>query len=537
MRPTRPQSVGHGIALHPAIGPVLVSLAYYLGAQVGFALQSPNAPQSVLWLPNSILLAVLLVVPYRTWPAYLVAAFPAQMLVAWGSGQPAIVMALLYVTNCADAALGAFLVRRAVGHGPFQFDSLRSTVVFVTRASIATILLSFADASISVATGWSDNAYAAFVTRVRSNILTHLIAVPAIVDLTVIDWRRVRGARLVEAAILTALLAATCLVAFGRSAGSQGFPAVLNLPLPMLLWAAARFGPGGIGCAALLVAGVASWDALHGRGPFSANPPLQEVVSLQLFLLANAIPLLFLGAVIRERNRAADALRGSEAALRQSYARVRALARRLMTAQERERARIARDMHDDFNQQLAALAIGISHLRQRKPAGAADLDETLRTLHQRTVALIEQVRSFSHDLHPGTLGHVGLAAALRNHCAIVAHEQGLEVNFVSNDDLSTIRGETAICIYRIVQEGLRNVASHADVKEASVSVVKTQDDLQVTIADSGRGFEPESVAATGGLGLLSMEERARAAGGSFTITSGRGRGTRVQVHVPVEARA
>ena len=76
------------VVAHGAVGPVLVFAAYYLGAQIGFALQSPNAPQSVLWLPNSILLAVLLIVPFRRWPVYLAAAFPAQMLVSVGTGAP-----------------------------------------------------------------------------------------------------------------------------------------------------------------------------------------------------------------------------------------------------------------------------------------------------------------------------------------------------------------------------------------------------------------------------------------------------------------
>ena len=519
--------------MHAAVGPVLVSAAYYFGAEVGFALQSPNAPQSVLWLPNSILLAVLLIVPYREWPAYLLAAFPAQMLVGWGTAQPLVTMALLFLTNCADAALGAFLVRRTLGDVPFRFDSLKSTVVFALGAGIATMLLSFADASVSVGTGWSDNLYAAFVTRVRSNILTHLIVVPAIVDLLLVGWRTIRPVRFVEAGALAMLLGATCAVSFERVAGSHAFPAVLNLPLPLLLWAAVRFGPGGIGWAALLVAGVASWYALDGRGPFSSRSPLEEVVSLQLFLLASAIPLLFLAAVIRERDRAADALRRSGSALGESYARLRKLAGALIAAQERERASIARDMHDDFNQQLAAVAIGISHLRQQAAAGPADLDGTLRMLHERTVALTERVRSFSHDLHPGMLGHVGLAAALRSHCAHVA-QQGLEVSFAASDDLSAVPREAAVCVYRIVQEGLRNVARHADVMQASVSVSRRGDLLQLTILDNGRGFEPEAAAAGAGLGLLSMEERARAAGGSLTITAGTGRGTRLHVHLPVQ---
>ena len=157
---------------------------YYLGAQIGFLFQAPDAPQSVLWLPNSILLAVLLAVPFRAWPAYLLAAFPAQMLIAWGTGAPALTMALLFTTNCADAALGAFLSRRFSGvDGPFRFDGLRSMVIFAAfGATLATLLLSFADAGISVATDWSTSFQAAFVTRVRSNILTHLIVVPALID-------------------------------------------------------------------------------------------------------------------------------------------------------------------------------------------------------------------------------------------------------------------------------------------------------------------------------------------------------------------
>src|SRR5688572_27746868 len=98
----------------PAVCPVLTSAVYYLGAQIGFALQAPNAPQSVLWLPNSILLAMLLIVPFRKWPVYLAAAFPAQILVSVGTAAPPLTLSLLFVTNCADAALGAFLVRRII---------------------------------------------------------------------------------------------------------------------------------------------------------------------------------------------------------------------------------------------------------------------------------------------------------------------------------------------------------------------------------------------------------------------------------------
>src|SRR5262245_64214192 len=97
-----------------------VSLAYYFGAEIGFAFHAPSSPQSVLWLPNSILLATLLLAPMSQWLPYLAAAFPAQILVGWQSSAPMLPIGLLFVTNCIDAALGAFLVRRLVLR-PFRF--------------------------------------------------------------------------------------------------------------------------------------------------------------------------------------------------------------------------------------------------------------------------------------------------------------------------------------------------------------------------------------------------------------------------------
>lgn len=529
-----PQAFLQRVAAHSAFGPLVVSAAYYLGAQIGFVLQSPNAPQSVLWLPNSILLAVLLIVPSRRWPAYLAGAFPAQMLVAVGAGAPPLTMALLFLTNCADAALGASLVRRVTrSQGPFVFDGLAATAIFVVfGATLPTLLLSFADAGVSIATGWSNSYYAAFVTRARSNVLTHLIVVPAIVDLVRRDWR-VRTPRVVEGVALTGLLLVTCGLAFSRSAGSPAFAAVLYMPLPLLLWAAFRFGPGGIGWGALLVSMVASWNVLHDRGPFLTRSPIEDVVSLQLFLLASTLPLLFLSAVIRERDRASLAVRASEEALRASYGRVRELAGKLIAAQETERSRIARDMHDDLNQQLAALSLSFSSLRRRS-LETSDLNDALRDLQERIIEVIGHVRDFAHDLHPGTLDHAALVAAMRTHCADFSRQHGLDIHFNSDETFAPLSRDVAVCLYRVLQEGLRNIANHAEVREASVSLTQTRQLVALTIVDRGRGFDPDAGAARRGLGLLSIEERARLVGGTITITSTHGAGTAIHLRVPVQ---
>jgi two-component system sensor histidine kinase UhpB len=253
-----------------------------------------------------------------------------------------------------------------------------------------------------------------------------------------------------------------------------------------------------------------------------------------LFLLASTLPLLCLSAVIRERDRASLAVQESESALRESYGRVRELAGRLITAQEVERSRIARDMHDDLGQQLAALSISISAIRRRS-LQPAELNDALRGLQERTGVVVDHVRDLSHDLHPATLEHVGLIPALRTHCADFARQNRLDVRFSSDGTLAPLPRDTAVCLYRIVQEGLRNVAKHAGVRDASVSLTQTPDLVELTIVDHGRGFDRDDAAARGGLGLLSIEERARLVGGTFKVTSAPDQGTALHVQIPARA--
>jgi len=281
---------------------------------------------------------------------------------------------------------------------------------------------------------------------------------------------------------------------------------------------------------------VATWNVLHESGPFFSRSPLEDVVSLQLFLLASTLPLLCLSAAIRERDRASLTVRESEAALRGSYGRVRELAGKLITAQELERSRIARDMHDDLGQQLAALSISISALRRRS-LQPSELNDALRALQERIGAVVDHVRDLSHDLHPATLEHVGLIPALRAHCADFARQNRLDVRFSADGALAPLPRDLAVCLYRIVQEGLRNFANHAGVRDASVSLTQTPHFVELTIVDRGRGFDQDGAAARSGLGLLSIEERVRLVGGIFNVTSTRDRGTALHVQVPVRALA
>jgi signal transduction histidine kinase len=241
--------------------------------------------------------------------------------------------------------------------------------------------------------------------------------------------------------------------------------------------------------------------------------------------------------LVLERKRAEAAVREQEAALRLSYERIQELAGRLITAEEAERKRIARDLHDDINQQLAGLSIALSGLKRRIGEHDQDtLEVSLTMLQQRTIGLADSVRRLSHDLHPGVLQQVGLTAALEAHCAGFRQQHRIDVTFRAAEDLAAISPEVSLCLFRVTQEVLRNVAKHARARRVQVVLAREDDRLTLTIADDGRGFDAADVRRTGGgLGLLSIEERTRLVNGSVRIESGAERGTTVLIAVPMKS--
>ena len=205
-----------------------------------------------------------------------------------------------------------------------------------------------------------------------------------------------------------------------------------------------------------------------------------------------------------------------------------------MTAQEEERRRIARELHDGVNQDLAALSIALSVLEDGLPEGTpADRRHEVARLQARTVELAEAIRHLSHELHPGILQYAGLAAALRSHCREFEREHGLAVTFRADDDLGTVPADVALCLYRVTQEALKNAAKHAKARQVWVTVARDGADLVLTIRDDGRGFDLAEARGRGGLGLISLDERVRLAGGRLAIDTQPQRGTTIRVVVPL----
>lgn len=291
---------------------LLVALAYYLGAKIGFALTLQPHPISVLWPPNSILLAALLLTPVRFWWMILLAAFPAHLAAQLQSSVPPAMILCWFISNSCEALIGAGCVRYLIEQ-PVRFDRLRDVgIFFVFAALFGPFLSSFVDAAFVALNQWGHDSYwQVWRIRFTSNVLATITLVPFIVTWSGdgIAWLgRIRRARFLEAAVLVLALLWVNTIVFYRL-GPAPDSALLYLPLPFLIWAAVRFGSRGVSAAICMVTFLAIWSAGHGYGPFSTRSAEENALAIQMFLIVMSVPLLLLAGVIEERRKDAMTLR------------------------------------------------------------------------------------------------------------------------------------------------------------------------------------------------------------------------------------
>ncbi len=244
---------------------------------------------------------------------------------------------------------------------------------------------------------------------------------------------------------------------------------------------------------------------------------------------------------ITERREAEDRIRESQTALQESHREIQHLAGRLIEAQDAERARIARDLHDDVSQQLAGVSIAFSGLKRRlaELQVDADLHDDLRALQQRTTALAQSVRHLSHDLHPTVLRHAGLVAALSAYCGeLRAHARHrIDLQRGRRLRLAVSRGGAVSVPDRAGSAAQRRCARAAPAGP-TFDCCASGDDVEMTIADDGKGFDvTRSLERGRGLGLVSIRERARLAGGTVTIAAEAEKGTRLCAQIPANDAA
>ena len=243
---------------------------------------------------------------------------------------------------------------------------------------------------------------------------------------------------------------------------------------------------------------------------------LQDIVNV---VKQEGEPVILRGFMIdiTERKRAEEALRD--------------LSARLISAQEEERLKISRELHDDFGQRLALLAVEIQRLGQNISEPEFGVAESMDKLWSQARELSTDLNRLSHQLHPAILDQLGLGPAIRSLCNEISKQHGIQIKFTEHEVPASISRDVALCLYRVVQEGLRNIVKHSGAKDATVELTGGPDTIHLRIADRGVGFDPATTKGKG-IGLVSIEERVRLVQGEMSLQSRPSHGTCIDLRIP-----
>jgi signal transduction histidine kinase len=207
------------------------------------------------------------------------------------------------------------------------------------------------------------------------------------------------------------------------------------------------------------------------------------------------------------------------------------MSQRLIEAQEAERRRIARELHDDISQRLALQILHLQRFNASSPP--SDVLEGIARIAQQTADLARDVRALSHSLHSANLEYLGLTAATSGFCKELSDQHNVTIDLRSEDVPADLSREVSLCLFRTLQEALQNAIKHSGSQRFQVSLRARSHEIDLTVRDSGVGFEPEEAVKGGRLGLTSMRERLKLVNGKVTIDSQVGRGTTIHAKVPI----
>ena len=511
---------------------VALGAIYFSTAMLGLSLDAVSGVAAAVWPPTGIALAALLLGGCRLWPGIAFGAF----LVNVSAGAPVPVACGMAMGNTLEALVGSVLLVRVVGFRP-ALDRLRDVVGLVVLAAGLSTLVS---ATVGVTSGWlggvipSVTSWNAWWTWWLGDAMGDLVVAPPL-----LIWsRRVHirpSARWVaEFVALVASVGALSLFVFTDflALALTDFPYIF---FPALIWAAVRLGHLGSVTATALVSVIAIWGTVHGFGPFARQTLHESLLVLQPFLGLKAVTILVLAAVVTER-RHADA----EVVARQHAEAVRKkFLRQLVTVQEEERRRIARELHDELGQQLTALKLGLQSLQDASHGRSSGVAQQLQDIVD---GLGRAVQHLTWELRPTALDDLGLQTTLLHYVERWTEHSKIEVDFQSIGlESHRVPSHIETTMYRIVQEALTNVLKHAQAERVSLILERTKDRVLAIVEDNGCGFDTEamltSAHAERSLGLLGMQERAALVGGTLHLESAPGRGTTVYVRIPLAPHA
>jgi two-component system, NarL family, sensor histidine kinase FusK len=500
---------------------------YFAAAKFGLSLASATQQVTAVWPPTGIALVALLLLGTRVWPGVLGGA-----LLANATAHEAVSTALgIAVGNTLTAFAGALLLLRLVD---FDIALERTRDVFgLVLVAIFTPLLSASNGVATLALHgvipWSE-AGSVWPIWWAGDAMGILLLAPVLLTWAARSRIQWRGWRLAECAAIFAALAAVSLVTLlADDRLSTSYHELKYTVFPVVIWAALRFGQRETASAVLCVAAFALWGAIHNERSFPAGSADQRLVLLELFMAVAALIGLVLSAVTAERAHA-------EKALRESEERRRRILSEMLAAEESERSRIATELHDDTVQVLTATLVSLDRARAGlRRDGSRTTLAVLDTARSTLALAVDRTRTLMFELRPQVLEARGIDAAVRDLALQAGKEAGFEVTIDAK--LGRYLESVEILIYRTVLESVTNARKHSSAKHLRIRLAERDPaTIMGEVEDDGRGFDVENVRARADslhIGLGSLAERIRMAGGTCVITSSPGSGTLVGFTVPI----
>ena len=497
---------------------VTVFIAYFVAGKLGQATSNIRSGNlGPVWPAYGIALASLLAYGVRVWPALAASSF----VIAFLGGGSVTAAAGQTAGGVLAALTGAWMLRRISDFDP-ALSRLRDALGLIVFGAFGSALIS---STIGVGSLYATGhqAYSglpsAWLIYWLGDSTGVLLVTPLVFTLPRLV-RRATGRRISELAILLSLLTVACFVVFGDWPILPAHFHVLAFGvLPFVMWGAIDFGIAGAALSVFWTATIATVLTALGHGPFAGYSPFVDAVLLDILFIILSLSGLSLAAVIVERERALEEQRRRDA--------VSEINRRLIDAQEQERARIARELHDDISQRLSLLALEIGTSYDGAPDKVAEIQS-------QTAQIAADVQALSHRLHSKKLELLGLAMTARRFCDEFAGQHQVTIAFAADAVPEHLRDAASLSLYRILQEALHNGVKHSGAKKFIVRLRGTSTDVELLVQDAGCGFDVEAAKAARGIGLVSMHERAALAGGRLTIESSPGGGTTIRARVPVE---
>ena len=529
---------------HPAVKLIVLALitcAYFLAGKIGLGFASVHVSASPVWVPAGMAVALLLLLGFSIWPAIFAGAFLVNLTTA-GSMFTSVSIA---VGNTLEGILGAWLLQR-FAHGVQAFESPPD---ILKSALLAGLLSPTVSATIGV-TSLMMGHYAGleeyaviWLTWWLGDATGILIVTPAIllwVRHPRIEWN---SRERVELGLLLLVLCVTCAVIFGPFMNTTHKYPLQFVLVPILIWAAFHFGPRKTATLTVLLAGWATWGTINGRGPFASESENEALLLGQAFLAVNSVMALALAAAVQESKDAdtrfhhtAERLVNKRTQeLLHTQARLRTMAQALTLTEQRERKRMASELHDYLAQLLVLGKMKLSKMHTQIQSIVGPVAAMFQEIDQTLTKALDYTRTLMAELSPPVLHELGLPTALQ-WLADQMKKHRLRVDVQLGTSQLPLTENQAILLFHSVRELLINAAKHAGTNRAALRLDAADHMLRIVVQDQGKGFNTDSLEPKQPgqqFGLFSIKERMEELGGWLRVESAPGRGTTVTVGLPL----